>query len=142
MLQPNEGTAKIVFSGLSSSSTNTLPLPWEVTVKTEETNEPECDSDSDTEELLNTKSLNYKDLTFTKFSHYARKKTTCQPQLHQRFPKSKNSLNSKRNIPSAPCVNQLIIGLQVGFTKLNPQMMHGCHMKLYFSKQALIIPVN
>ena len=88
-------------------------------MKTEETNELECDSNSDTEELLNTKSLNYKDIPFTKYSHYARKKTTCQPQLHQRFSKGKNSLNSKRNILSTPCVNQLIIRLQTGLTKLN-----------------------
>ena len=39
---------KKIFSNLSSSSTNTLPLPGEVTVKTGETDQLECDSDSDT----------------------------------------------------------------------------------------------
>ena len=66
---------KKIFSDLSSSSTNTLPLPGEITVKTEETNQLECDSDSDTEDLLYTKSRNYKDRRFTKSPHYAKKKT-------------------------------------------------------------------
>ena len=51
---------KKIFSDLSSSSNNTLPLPEEVTVKTEETNQLERNSDSDTEEQLYTKSRNYK----------------------------------------------------------------------------------
>ena len=67
---------KKIFSDLSSSSTNMLPLPREVTVKTEETNQLECDSDSDTDDLLYTKSQNYKDHHFTKSSHYAKKKTS------------------------------------------------------------------
>ena len=71
---------KKIFSDLSSSSTNTLPLPGEITVKTEETNQLEYDSDSDTEDLLYTKSRNYKDRRFTKSPHYAKKKT-YQPQL-------------------------------------------------------------
>ena len=67
-------------------------------MKTEETNQLECDSDSDTKEFLKTKSCNYKDLRFTKYSHYTKKKITCQSQLHQRFPKGKNPLNFKGNI--------------------------------------------
>ena len=73
---------KKIFKDLSSSSTNTLSIPGEVTVKTEETNQLECDSDSDTEELFYTKSRNYKDHCFTKSPHYAKRKT-YQPQLHQ-----------------------------------------------------------
>ena len=88
---------KKIFSDLSSSSTNMLPLPRKVTVKTEETKQLECDSDSDTEELRYTKSCNYKDHHFTKSPHYP-KKETYQPQLHQRFPKDKNPLDSKGNI--------------------------------------------
>ena len=49
------------ISGLSSSSTNTLALPGEITVKTKQTNQPGCDSDSDTEELLFAKGHNYND---------------------------------------------------------------------------------
>ena len=71
---------KKIFSDLSSSSTNMLPLPGEITAETEETNQIECDSDSDTEDLLYTKSRNYKDHRFTKSLHYAKKKT-YQPQL-------------------------------------------------------------
>ena len=88
---------KKIFSNLSSSSTNTLPLPREVTVKTGKTNQLECDSDSDTEDLLYTKSGSYKDLHFTKSPHYAKKKN-YQTQLHQRPPKGKNPLDSKGNI--------------------------------------------
>ena len=67
---------KKIFSDLSFSNTNMLPLTGEVTVKTEETNQLECDSDSDTEELLYTKSRNYKDRRFTKSPHYAKKNPT------------------------------------------------------------------
>ena len=49
------------ISGLSSSSTNTLALPGEITVKTKQTNQLGCDSDSDTEELLFAKGHNYND---------------------------------------------------------------------------------
>ena len=74
-----------------------LPLPGEAIVKTEETKQLKYDSDSVTEKLLYTKSRNYKDRHFTKSPHYAKKKT-YQPQLHQRFPKGKNPLDSKGNI--------------------------------------------
>ena len=73
-----------------------LPLPGEVTVKTGETKELECDSDSDTEELC-PKNCNCKEHCFNKSPYYAKKKT-YQPQLHQRFPKGKNLLDSKGNI--------------------------------------------
>lgn len=82
------------ISGLSSSSTNTLALPGEITVKTKQTNQLGCDSDSDTEELLFAKGHNYNDHRFIKSHHYAKKKS-YQPQLHQRFPKDKNLLDSK-----------------------------------------------
>ena len=67
---------KKIFSDLSSSGTNMIPLPGEIIVKTEETNQIECDSDSDTEDLLYTKSHNYKDHRFTKSPHYAKKTPT------------------------------------------------------------------
>ena len=70
-----EQLKKIFSSNLSSSSTNTLPLPGEVTVKTGKTDQLECDSDSDTEDFLCTKSRNYKDRHFNKSPHYAKKKT-------------------------------------------------------------------
>ena len=38
---------KKIFGDLSSSITNMLPLPGMITVKTAETNQLECDSDSD-----------------------------------------------------------------------------------------------
>ena len=63
-----------------------LLLSGEVTVKTEDTNQLECDWDSDTEELLYTKNGSYKDHHLTKFLHYVENKT-YQPQLHQRFTK-------------------------------------------------------
>ena len=44
-------------------------------MKTEETNQLECDLDSDTEEILYTKSHNYKDRHFTEFPHCAKKET-------------------------------------------------------------------
>ena len=88
---------KKIFSDLSTSSTNMLPLPGEVTVKTGETNQLKCDSDSDTEDLLYTNSRNYKDHCFTKSTHYA-KKETYQPQLHQRPFKGKIPLDSRGNI--------------------------------------------
>ena len=65
-----------MFSDLSSSTTNMLPLPGKVTVKTKETSQLECDSDSETDDLLYTKSQNYKGGHFTKSSHYAKKKTS------------------------------------------------------------------
>ena len=82
---------KKIFRDLSFSNTNMLPLTAEVTMTTEETNQLECDSDSDTEKFLYTKSRNYKDRRFTKSPHYAKKKT-YQPQLHQRSPKCKKHL--------------------------------------------------
>ena len=82
-------------SDLSFSNTNTLPTSGEGTVKTEETNQLECDPDSDAEDLLYTQSRNCKDDCFTKSPHYAKKKTY---QLHQRPPKGKNPLDSKGSI--------------------------------------------
>ena len=66
-------------------------------MKTEETNQLECDPDSDAADLLYTQSCNYKDYCFTKSPHYAKKKT-YQSQLYQRPPKGKNPLDSKGNI--------------------------------------------
>ena len=64
-------------------------------MKTEERNRLECDSDSNTEELLYTKGCNYKDRLLTKSPHYAKKN---QPRLHQRFLRDKNRLDSKGNV--------------------------------------------
>ena len=50
-----------------------------------------------TEDLLYTKSCNYKDGCFTKSPHYAKKKI-YQPHLCQRPPKGKNPLDSKGDI--------------------------------------------
>ena len=66
-------------------------------MKTEETNQLECDSDPDPKDFLYTKCRNYKDRCFTKSPHYIKKKT-YPPQLQQRPPKGKNSLDSKGSI--------------------------------------------
>ena len=98
-------------------------VPGDTAIKTEETHQSDCESDTDTEDILYSQNRFNKDLPFNGSTYQNKKKN--QPSSSFNRAKGRNPLNSKCNITRCAICKAT-------------SMTHGCRMKLPIAKLTLI----